>query len=346
MKILVHEFASGGGLTGREVPPTLAREGAAMLAALVSDLAACGHEVVATRDPRFPLDVPPGVDVVEMSHSGNGSGSVLDRLIDSADAVWLVAPETGGCLERLARKVEAAGKPLVGPRADTIRRASDKAALPRLLRRIGVAHPPTHTLRPGPVARGRSPLRLARDLGFPVVVKPARGAGCEGVSLARDARTLRAAIAAARRADGRRSIVLQRYVRGVPASVSLVADGRRAVALALNSQSIRPGAPFSYSGGRTPLDHRLSERAIEAALRVCQSLPGLRGYIGIDLVLARSEAIVIEVNPRLTTAYLGVRAALDANVAALALAASRGTLPQEALLRRSVRFAAGGRVSA
>ena len=54
---------------------------------------------------------------------------------------------------------------------------------------------------------------------------------------------------------------------------------------------------------------------------------GLRGYVGVDLVLTDADAVVIEVNPRLTTAYLGVRAALDENIAALALEACAGRLP-------------------
>ena len=55
MRILVHEFVSGGGFAGRDVPASLAREGAAMRTALVSDLAAIGrHQIVTTADPRFP----------------------------------------------------------------------------------------------------------------------------------------------------------------------------------------------------------------------------------------------------------------------------------------------------
>src|SRR5206468_3951895 len=54
--------------------------------------------------------------------------------------------------------------------------------------------------------------------------------------------------------------------------------------------------------------------------------------------------VVIEVNPRLTTAYLGVRAALDENVAALALAACAGALPTRPPARRRVRFTAAGRI--
>jgi predicted ATP-grasp superfamily ATP-dependent carboligase len=126
--------------------------------------------------------------------------------------------------------------------------------------------------------------------------------------------------------------------------VSLVSDGRRAVALSVNAQSVRASRPFSYHGGATPLDHPHAERAAGAALRACASIPGLRGYVGVDLVLTESDAVVIEVNPRLTTSYLGVRAALEENVAALVLAACAGRLPSVPPLGRRVRFTAAGRI--
>jgi predicted ATP-grasp superfamily ATP-dependent carboligase len=53
---------------------------------------------------------------------------------------------------------------------------------------------------------------------------------------------------------------------------------------------------------------------------------------------------VIEVNPRLTLAYLGIRAVLDENVAGLVLAACHGTLPAALVPRRLARFSASGHV--
>ena len=140
--------------------------------------------------------------------------------------------------------------------------------------------------------------------------------------------------------------MMQRYVRGVPASVSLLADGRRSVAPALNAQRMSTASGFSYRGGRTPFDHPLAAEAVDAAIRTCAALPGLRGYVGIDLVLTDAGPVVIEVNPRLTTAYLGVRAVLDENVAAMAMAACEGTLPDQPIARRCVRFTASGLVAA
>ena len=54
---------------------------------------------------------------------------------------------------------------------------------------------------------------------------------------------------------------------------------------------------------------------------------------------------MIEVNPRLTTAYLGVRSALEENVAAMAIAACGGSLPEPSAARKRVRFSAGGRIT-
>jgi tyramine---L-glutamate ligase len=359
MRILVFEFASGGGLAGRPVPKSLAREGRAMLSALVADLARIGrHEIVTTADRRFTLHAPRGVDVVTI---GRGGAALLDDLIASVDAVWLIAPETDGWLEGLAAKVERTGRMLLGTGSAAIRRAADKQRLPHRLARCGLTHPPTRVVHHHAEARA-----IADDLGYPVIVKPARGAGCEGVRLARNGRELRAAIHAVGRRGfdvaqalrpaiaalkrcATQNVLVQRYIPGVAASVSLLSDGRRAVALAANGQAISAGSTLSYAGGRTPLDHPLAERAIDAAIRTCEAFPGLHGYVGVDLVLTSADAVVIEVNPRLTTAYLGVRSAINrrsgsGNIAEMAIDACAGKLPARPRIARHVRFTSAGRV--
>ena len=315
-----------------------------MLNALVEDLAAIGgHEIVTTADRRLARTAPKGVEVMTV---GPGAAALPDDLVSSVDAVWLIAPETARCLERLAARIERAGQRLLGTGSAAIRRAADKQRLPRRLARRGVAHPPTRVL-----GRREDARAIADRLGYPIVVKPSRGAGCCGVSLARNPRELHAAIEMAQPcATLEQTLLLQRYAIGVPASVSLLCDGRRAVALSLNAQAVRAGSSFSYRGGCTPLDHPLADLAIDAAIRTCEAFPDLRGYVGVDLVLSRGEAVVIEINPRLTTAYLGVRSAIDrrrggGNIAAMAIDACRGRLPAPPRLERRVRFSASGRIA-
>src|SRR5881409_1986150 len=134
MRLLVHEFASGGGLEGRHVPASVAREGAAMRAALVADLVSIGHhQIVTTADARSRHGLPHGVEVVTLPAGDRAREAALDRAIDSVDAVWLIAPETDRCHERLADRVTRRRKTLIGSDADAIARASDKAVLGRRL---------------------------------------------------------------------------------------------------------------------------------------------------------------------------------------------------------------------
>ena len=200
MRILVYEFASGGGLAGRDVPASLVREGGAMRAALVGDLAAMGsHQIVTTADAREDgpgHGLAPGVEVVTMPAGDRAREARLDRLIGSVDAVWVIAPETDGCLGRLAARVERQRKRLLGSSSDAVRRASDKARLPRRLAAMGIRHPITRALD----CYG-SPEGTACEIGYPIIVKPIRGAGSQGVCLVRRARELRSAIDRARRAQ-------------------------------------------------------------------------------------------------------------------------------------------------
>src|SRR5262249_38733334 len=116
VRILVYEYASGGGLAGRDVPASLSREGAAMRAALVHDLAAMRcHHIVTTADAGVRPVLPPGVEVAVVPAGDRAREAALDRLIAAADAVWLIAPESDRCLERLAARVERQGKALLGP---------------------------------------------------------------------------------------------------------------------------------------------------------------------------------------------------------------------------------------
>src|SRR5262249_42859079 len=86
---------------------------------------------------------------------------------------------------------------------------------------------------------------------------------------------------------------------------------------------------------------RLAETAVAA-------VPGLQGYVGVDLVLGSagdgSQDWVIEINPRLTTSYVGLRALAEDNLAEVMLAVARGE-PVAPLTWRpgKVEFSADGR---
>jgi len=131
----------------------------------------------------------------------------------------------------------------------------------------------------------------------------------------RESAELADALALVHQATSRDEIILQTFVAGVHASASLLVAGERSLPLSLNGQAIEVGSPFVYQGGAVPLSHPMAPQAMTLAQSAIRLIPGLRGYVGVDLILTQDEALLIEINPRLTTSYIGLRQVIDLNLA-------------------------------
>jgi predicted ATP-grasp superfamily ATP-dependent carboligase len=256
-------------------------------------------------------------------------------LLGECEAALVIAPETGGELARLSAAVEAAGVRLLGSRPAAVTAAGDKAECARRFLAAGLPAPRTQAVPRAHLAAA------AQAFGYPLVLKPRDGVGCEGVSLAAGPADLEQAQNILPNTAPDEPILLQSYLSGVHASVSLLAVEGQARPLSLNGQKIEPGAPFTYRGGVVPLEHRLAERTFEVAQAAAALIPGLQGYLGIDFVLTEQEAWVIEINPRLTTSYLGLRQVLPFNLMqAVWEACTEGVLPEPRPLVGRVSFEA------
>lgn len=332
MRVLLVEYATGGGLVGGPAEDGLLAEGMAMLTALLADFAAVeGCELVTFADRRLGsaamgrLQAEAPRARVEAVEPG-GLTAAVETWVEWADAALIVAPESGGVLASLTAVVEGAGKQNLGSSSRGVRLAGDKLLCAERLQAAGIPVPPFR-----PVAPGDS--LPPEGWPLPVVVKPRDGCGAEEVRVLR------------RPAEwgGGAGHMVQAHVPGVHASASLLVSGGRAVGLSLNGQRMHlEGDRYRYEGGRVPLLHPLGGRALAVACAAAEAIPGLGGYVGVDLVLADREAYVIEVNPRVTTAYVGLRRVYPANLAAAILDAARGRLPQAPGLLGSVAFRKDG----
>jgi biotin carboxylase len=92
-----------------------------------------------------------------------------------------------------------------------------------------------------------------------------------------------------------------------------------------------PKSNSSYEGGIVPFHHPQEGEAFKAAQSTVKCFKGLRGYVGVDLVLTSSGPVIIEVNPRLTTSYVGLSKVLSFNLASAILnSVIKGELPKRA----------------
>jgi predicted ATP-grasp superfamily ATP-dependent carboligase len=290
MRILVHEWVTGGGLAGREIPPSWEAEGRAIRRALADEFRRLDRvDVIVTLDERFSVDDP---DPNPIPVAPGREEEILQGLVRECDYTVLIAPETGGVLTARSALVERAGGRSLGSSPQAVAVASDKRRLARQLASRGIPTPPTEPLprQPGPPP----------GTTYPVVIKPADGAGALHTY----------------RLDGPpdfpsrfslpRDMVIQPFAPGDALSATYLLGDRRSVRLvgvAWQDVETRDGV-IRYRGGRVPAPARL---ALGAPLAAVLSLPGLRGLVGVDFVHdgRRDTTTVIEINPRPTTSVVG-----------------------------------------
>ncbi|MBL9124047.1 MAG: ATP-grasp domain-containing protein [Planctomycetaceae bacterium] len=327
MRILLYEFIHAGGWRqfGWPSPPaSLRREGAAMLAAVAADFRQQDDvEVLIATDPT--------------ESGGTGCLSASAFVNHQADWTLIIAPESGGALCELARRAEVASLKLLGPSSEFIQLTSDKHATAQYLAAAGVPVPRGCELAAG--------APLPRDWRYPAVLKPRDGAGSQDTFLVDSYSAAEGSPTLPHNQQARR---LEEYCPGQPASVALLCGPDVRLPLVPCAQRLSTDGRFTYLGGKAPLRRDLAERAVALAARALEALPPARGYVGVDLMLGAaadgSHDRVIEVNPRLTTSYVGLRALCRGNLAGAMLAAAVGTPPELSWLADKVEFDACGRV--
>ena len=306
LRVWVGEYLSGADADA--APPQLLEAGVRMRDALLEDLLrwrAASPLLGVTVSYALGRGVEPfGRSTARAVPPREGESALdfLPREGRSHDLVWIVAPECGGVLERLARAVGP--RHWIGCTPEAIAVAASKRATLAQLAAHGVC----------------TPLAFEAEARA-WVVKPDDGAGTTD--------TLRHASRSAAEAD-----LAERVARDEPATLEPWVDGE---ALSLSLRCRAGGPPELLAVNRQHIevsgDGRLRDAGVSIArialhdargqrgerrhARTVEALPGLDGFVGIDLVWHRERGpVAIEVNPRLTCAYAGLSAALGRNLAA------------------------------
>jgi predicted ATP-grasp superfamily ATP-dependent carboligase len=319
--VFVYEYLSGGGVpddaAGDPATQHLSKQGRSMRDAIVADLLQIDEIEVtcATVGDDCPMAAPQLRYV--SADRGQPAREFVRAMARSHDLVWVVAPESDAVLATLSAAVPP--EQWIGCDRSTIALTTSKSLTARHLTQSGIA-----ATRPW---RAGEPVVASERW----VVKPDDGAGtCETqmfTPFQAAERELR------RRAEHGQVAVLEPWVEGASLSVSMLCGALGAEVLAINHQNIDVDehGQVSFRGVNIDVVDRaspLGDQIETVALDVARALPGLRGFVGCDVIAAPQGPVIVEVNPRLTSAYVGLSRRLSRNLARDVLAMFRVGLAQ------------------
>ncbi len=344
MTIYIYEERSAT-VSAERSATSMDEEGWGMLKRLAGDLAHVADVVPIVHESRNSSSLGG-------QHWRIASGTTFEDLVEKSDpkgSWFLIAPESGGVLLDRTRAVERCGRRLLSPTSFAVEMGTDKLRFGDSMHACVV---PTE---------GRW---LDSWWKQGVVAKPRDGAGCENV------------VGAPPTVEGRED--LQRYVathpmdwvyqpwirfKGTrPASVAFIGRGDDdAVILPGADQQIETTpiegtslVRFRYVGGRVPsagFESKFYQPVLHAGVFRAATIDRLgpfRGYVGFDFIdQANGPMSLIELNPRLTTSYVGysewIRRA-SGRVDALGRLLLEGVMPTLDLDTPAVTFRADGTI--
>ncbi len=197
---------------------------------------------------------------------------------------------------KLARALEAAGAPIVGTSPDSIDLAEDRERFQKLVDRLNLKQPPNRTARSQDEA-----ILCARDIGYPLVVRPSYVLGGRAMEIVFNDDDLRRYMREAVSVSNESPVLLDRFLDdAIEMDVDAVCDGQRVLIGGLMQHIEQAGVHSGDSACSIPpyeLSQDIQQRIREQVKLLAESL-GVVGLMNTQFAVQGDEIYILEVNPR------------------------------------------------
>lgn len=310
MRLLIYEWSCSGGMQS-EMARTLLKkmplgrflkEGRLMIEALAWDASKnMGIDVTVMVDETLsPENAPqlPAESTVQNVACGRDIESLLE-IASTFDHIIFIAPETQGVLVHSLQKIEHAGfgDRLTNCPIPFVAAASDKHTTCTILAAAGIPTPAGFTVPAGG--------RLPANCHLPAVLKPRMSAGCDGLRIINSHNDF-----IAPETDSR----IEHLVSGIHGSCCCLCASDSVIPL-LPCQQLFTNRPQPTYLGCKPapvaLHSRIQALAVQSITALGKATDSrAHGWVGVDMILGSPEDghddRVLEINPRLTTSFVGL----------------------------------------
>lgn len=325
-KILIFEFVIGGGYNQVDIPSSLFCEGYAMLRTTIEDFKKLGFQITTLLDVRIEfLSQYLKADVIELVKKNDEYIKIYTECVKESSYCFIIAPEFSNILYNLTKIAKDNKKTVLSIDLEGIWLGASKLKTYNFFLENKVNTPQTYAI----------PFKKKFDLEFvlqkfntlrcPIIIKPEDGVGSESIFyFETKAQIIHFFEDSNEKLDLSRNFILQEYIDGEDLSVSIIngasskkPEAMKQIILSINAQSIKLKDSVNdsiYLGGFTPVvDYELLKDNLEKILKN-MDLSSFRGYFGIDFIKKADNSLYfIEINPRLTTSYIGIRNILEYN---------------------------------
>ena len=223
---------------------------------------------------------------------------------------------------KLARDLEKNGVPIIGTSPDMIDAAEDRERFQQMLHDLGLKQPPNRTAR-----NPDSALRMAEEIGYPLVVRPSYVLGGRAMEIVREEADLVRYMTEAVKVSNDSPVLLDRFLNdAIEVDVDALSDGEQVVIGGIMQHIEQAGVHSGDSACSLPpysLSNDLQDElrrqtvAMARALKVC-------GLMNVQFAIQGDTVYVLEVNPRASRTVPYVSKAIGAPLAKIAARAMAG----------------------
>ena len=249
------------------------------------------------------------------------------NVLEIEKPVGVVCQFGGQTAIKLAKTVREAGYSILGTDLGDIDAAEDRELFNQLLTSLGIPQPKGTT-----VFTADEAVAAAKELGYPVLVRPSYVLGGQGMEIAYDEKHIREYMSIINMNVQEHPILVDKYLLGREIEVDSICDGHNVLIPGIMEHIERAGIHSGDSISVYPPQHlapRIQRMVTDYTVSIARSLH-VKGLVNIQFIEYAGDLYIIEVNPRSsrTVPYiskvtgipiveLGVRASLGEQVPAM-----------------------------